>query len=136
MVGMVLVTHGDVAACMLNSAAMIIGDLKGIQGVGFQEKDSVEDLMERIRSAVDEVDTGEGALILVDLFGGTPFNASARMLSDAPAGKFEVITGMNLPMLLEAVTQRSGKDVEGLAAIAEEAGKSGVRLLTAELEFG
>lgn len=133
MVGIVVVTHGTMADGILDAAAMIVGDLTGIAAVALKEMDAVEDLMERILNAIQEVDTGDGALVLVDLFGASPFNASARLLAGREKSDVEVITGVNLPMVLEVAIQRSSEDLEHLVTIAEEAGTSGVRVLSREL---
>lgn len=133
MVGIVVVTHGTMADGILDAAAMIVGDLTGVAAVTLKEMDAVEDLMERIRAAIEQVDTGDGTLVLVDLFGASPFNASARLLVGKEKSNLEVITGVNLPMVLEVAMQRSSEDLENLITIAEEAGTSGVRVLSREL---
>jgi PTS system mannose-specific IIA component len=118
---------------LLDAAAMIVGDLTGVKAVALREMDAVEDLMDRIQAAIEEVDTGDGALVLVDLFGASPFNASARLLGGGQRSNFEVITGVNLPMVLEVALQRSSEDLEHLIEIAEEAGTGGVKVLSREL---
>jgi PTS system mannose-specific IIA component len=130
MVGIVIVTHGTMAEGMMDAASMIVGDLEGVRAVELKEMDAVEDLMDRISAAVDEVDTGDGALVFVDLFGASPFNASARLLGAEKDRNVEVITGVNLPMVLEVAIQRSSKDLEALIEVAEDAGTSGVKVLS------
>ena len=130
MVGIVIVTHGTMAEGMMDAASMIVGDLEGVRAVELKEMDAVEDLMDRISAAVDEVDTGDGALVFVDLFGASPFNASARLLGAEKERNVEVITGVNLPMVLEVAIQRSSKDLEALIEVAEDAGTSGVKVLS------
>lgn len=130
MVGIVIVTHGTMAEGMMNAASMIVGDLEGVKAVELKEMDAVEDLMDRISAAVDEVDTGDGALVFVDLFGASPFNASARLLGAEEERSIEVITGVNLPMVLEVAVQRSTEDLEALTQIAEDAGTDGVKVLS------
>ncbi len=133
MVGIVIVTHGSMAEGMLDAAGMIIGDLTGIEAVALKEMDAVEDLMERISAAIAQVDEGDGALVMVDLFGASPFNASARLAAEEGREGLEVITGVNLPMVLEVAMQRSGESFEELVKIAEQAGTGGVKLLSREL---
>lgn len=130
MVGIVIVTHGTMAEGMMNAASMILGDLEGVKAVELKEMDAVEDLMDRISAAVDEVDTGDGALVFVDMFGASPFNASARLLGAEKERNVEVITGVNLPMVLEVAVQRSTEDLEALTQIAEDAGTDGVKVLS------
>ena len=97
MVGIVVVTHGAMTDGMLDAARMIVGPLDGIVGVALMESDNVESLMERVEAAVAEVESGDGVLILVDLFGASPFNASARLAMTR--GGMEVLAGVSLPML-------------------------------------
>jgi PTS system mannose-specific IIA component len=130
MVGIVIVTHGTMAEGIMDAAGMIVGNLEGVRAVQLKEMDAVEDLMDRISAAVDEVDTGDGALVFVDLFGASPFNASARLLGAEKERNVEVITGVSLPMVLEVAIQRSSEDLESLVEIAEDAGTSGVKVLS------
>ena len=130
MVGIVIVTHGAMAEGILDAAAMIVGDLEGVEAIALEEMDAVEDLMDRISTAVDEVDNGNGALVLVDLFGASPFNASARLLGEDQERNLEVITGVNLPMVLEVAMQRGSENLDALIEIAEEAATSGVKVLS------
>jgi len=128
LVGIVLVSHGNMAEGMIDAARMIVGEMEDVLAVSLQEMDAIEDLMGRIEAALNEVDTGDGALILVDAFGASPFNASARLAMQRE--KTEVITGMNLPMLLELAVQREGQDLETVTQIAFEAGSSSIRTLS------
>jgi PTS system mannose-specific IIA component len=125
MVGIVLVSHGEMAAGMLDAARMIVGEQEQVLPVSLKEEDDVEGLMGRIAEAIKEVDTGEGVLVLVDVFGASPFNASARLALEG--AKIEVITGMNLPMLLEMAVQRGSATFEELVEIGFNAGASGIR---------
>lgn len=133
MVGIVVVTHGSMAEGILDAAGMIVGDLTGVRAIALREMDAVEDLMERISAAIEEVDEGDGALVLVDLFGASPFNASARLVAERGGERLEVITGVNLPMVLEVAIQRSTESFEELVPIAHQAGTGGVKLLSREL---
>ena len=128
MVGIVLVSHGEMAAGMLDAARMIVGEQEQILPISLNEQDDLEGLMERIATAIKEIDTGEGILVLVDVFGASPFNASARLAMGE--AKIEVITGMNLPMLLELAIQRGNQGFEALVQIALTAGISSIRTLS------
>ena len=131
MVGIVIVTHGAMTDGLLDAARMIVGPLDGIIGVALRESDDVESLMERVEAAVDEVNTGDGVLILVDLFGASPFNASARLAMTRDG--IEVLTGVSLPMLLELAVQRDDQSLQELVEIAREAGISSIRTLSETL---
>ena len=102
MVGLLLVTHGDLAKSLLNSAALIMGEAPLIDG------DDVDDLKEKVKSAIQRLNDqsdGDGVLVLVDLFGGSPSNATARSLHElGDSVKAKCVTGVNLPMLLEVAT--------------------------------
>ncbi len=134
MVGIVLVSHGEMATGMVDAARMIVGELERLLTISLNEMDDVEGLMERVAAAVEEVDNGDGVLLLVDAFGASPFNACARLAMQRK--NLEVITGMNLPMLLELAVQRDGQTLEGLVQIALEAGKSSIRTLSETLNKG
>jgi len=128
LVGIVIVSHGEMADGMLDAARMIVGEQEGIATVSLKEMDDVEGLMERVDAAITQVNAGEGVLVMVDLFGASPFNASARLAMERD--DVEVITGMSLPMLVEVAVQRDGADLQQLVDIAREAGTSGVRTLS------
>lgn len=132
MVGIVIVSHGDMADGLLDAARMILGEQEGIATVSLREMDAVEVLMERIAAAIEGVDTGDGVLIFVDLFGASPFNASARLTMQAD-GNLEVVSGVNLPMLLEVTVQRDDASLAQLVEIAREAGTKGIRTLSKTL---
>lgn len=131
MVGIILVSHGDMAAAMRDAAYMIVGPQQNVEAVSLRESDDVEGLMERVAAAIAAVDEGDGVLILVDVFGASPFNAAARLAMQRD--KLEVLTGMSLPMFLELVVQRPRTSLEDLTAIAREAGTSGVRTFSETL---
>jgi len=132
MVGIVVVSHGSMAEGMMDAARMIVGEQEGIETVSLKEADAVENLMDRISDALARVDTGDGALILVDAFGASPFNASARLAVGRE--KTEVISGVNLPMLLELSVQRDQQDFAGLVQTALEAGTSSIQTLSQTLK--
>ena len=97
-VGVVLVTHGQLAAELLNAAEMIVGDLPRFAAVSIGWHDDVSLAHEAIATAIAKVDAGGGVLILTDMFGGTPSNLGLACLE---AGRVEVVTGVNLPMLIK-----------------------------------
>jgi mannose/fructose/sorbose-specific phosphotransferase system IIA component len=117
---------------MIDAARMIVGQMEGVTTVSLKESDAVEDLMDRIEIAVNEVDQGEGILILVDAFGASPFNASARLALGRK--NIEIISGMNLPMLLELAVGREGQDLAAVIQIALETGTTSIRTLTDTLK--
>jgi mannose/fructose/sorbose-specific phosphotransferase system IIA component len=116
---------------LLDAARMIVGEQAGMAGVALRESDDVESLMERVGVAVEEVDVGDGVLVLVDVFGASPFNASARLAMTREG--MEVLSGVSLPMLLELMVQREDQSLQELVGIAREAGTSGIRTLSEAL---
>ena len=132
MVGVLVVAHGEMASGLLDAARMIVGDQEALLALSLQEMEDVEGLMAKVEGAISQVDTGEGVLVLVDLPGASPFNASARIAMQRDG--IAVVTGVNLPMLAELLVMREGSSLEELVGIAKEAGISGVRTLSEILE--
>ena len=99
MVGIVIVTHLKLGEELLGVAELIVGKLKQFQAVSIDPTEGVEEITEKISTAIRSVDKGKGVLILTDMFGGTPSNISLSFLEE---WKIEVITGVNLPMLLSS----------------------------------
>lgn len=96
--GVVIVTHGQLATELLNAAEMIVGDLPAFEAVSIGWHDDVTVARTLIEQAVARVNVGAGVLILTDMFGGTPSNLSVPLLQ---SGRVEVVTGVNLPMLIK-----------------------------------
>lgn len=99
-IGVVVVTHGQLATELVNAAKMIAGDLPHVAAVSIGWHDDANAALVAVREAVTRVNAGTGVLVLTDMFGGTPANLSMALL--AP-GTVEVVTGVNLPMLVKAV---------------------------------
>lgn len=129
MIGLVLVSHGKLAEGLIDAMQMITGEQKAVRAIGLLETEDVEGLMDKILQAVNEVDSGEGVLILVDLFGASPFNASARLALTYPDRLLEVVTGVNLPMLVELVVQREGMSLSEAVELVLQVAPDSVRRL-------
>ena len=127
MVNLVLVSHGDLADGMVSAMQLIVGQQQGIVALSLKETDSINELESRVETAIRQLDTGDGVLLMVDLFGASPFNTCVKLLSKCP--DLQVVTGLNLPMLLETVMQREGKTVAELAKCASESGRTGIKTL-------
>lgn len=121
MVGIVLASHGGMAKGMLESAEMIMGEQEQIRALALNPQDDPLSLSEKMKEAAKAVDTGDGVILLVDLMGGSPSNASAYLAQEG----IPVITGMSLPMLLELLGMRFDFS-ESLITHVMEAGKSGI----------
>jgi PTS system mannose-specific IIA component len=127
-VGIVVVTHGEMAAGLIQAAEMIVGKQEQLSPVHLLEMDAVEGLMERVEESIGQNDTGEGILLLVDLPGASPFNACARLAMQREGLK--LISGVNLPMLAELLVQRPSHTLSELVEIAKQAGKFGIKDLS------
>lgn len=123
MIGVVIVTHGSLAVALLSTVELIIGKQEQVNAVAFEAGQAVVDLQARILQAVEQVDKGQGVLILVDILGGSPYNASAMLVMERTGT--EMIAGVNLPMLFAVLPVRTLK----LASIADVAlgdGRNGI----------
>jgi PTS system mannose-specific IIA component len=98
MIGIVIVTHGNLGHELIKAAEMIKGDVRGIIPISLDAKTGMEDIKKELTAAIKKADSGEGVLIMTDLFGGTPSNISLSFLKEK---QVEVVTGVNLPMLLK-----------------------------------
>ena len=131
MVGLLLVSHGRIAESFLEVSLEIVGPVKGVQVVSLAEPIDEDKVMEDIRKARKEIDEGDGILILTDMFGGTPANLCFSLLEDPMV---EVLTGMNLPMILQILSSRKEASLPELAGIAMRCGRENIYLAREILE--
>ena len=124
MVGALVVTHGHLAHELVAAAEMIVGEISHIQAVSIGWHDDVNEARKEIERRIAEVDDGSGVLILTDMFGGTPSNIA---FSFHDPGKVDVVTGVNLPMIIKIATQEN-ETLEGLARDVLEQGRSSISL--------
>jgi PTS system mannose-specific IIA component len=113
MVGLVVATHGQLAEELLRTASGIVGPMERCQALSIDSASSMEQARARLGDAIHQVDDEEGVLVLTDMFGGTPANLALTFLDD----RIEVVTGVNLPMILKLATGRA--DNLPLRALAE-----------------
>jgi len=125
MIGVLITTHGNLGSELIKAAETIRGALKGIVHVSVDQTKGVEDLKKEISTAIKKLDQGRGVLILTDLFGGTPSNISLSFLKE---GKVEVITGVNLPMLLKLPDIREGMSLKEFARYIKDYGVKNISL--------
>ena len=128
MIGIVVVTHGALAGELVNATRTIVGDIPAIAAVSIGWTDDMGSAREAIERALAEVGGGD-VLILTDMFGGTPTNVSLPFLSP----KVEIVTGVNLPMLIKLTTLREGDLVE-VARVVREQGKGAIYVASEILE--
>lgn len=132
MIGVAIAGHGSFAAGLRDAAEMIMGPQEQLALVDLRPAENLDEYRERLERAVREVDSGEGTLVLVDLFGGSPSNVSAYLLGP----KAEVVTGVSLPMLIEVLAARDVSDLPGLVQTALGAGREGLVRLGDRLAMG
>jgi len=137
--GALIVTHGNLAFELLNAARQIEADVSGIEAVPLEWNDTVDEAREKIAAALDRLGGGDrGVIIFTDMFGGTPSNISLSFLD---LGRVEIVTGVNLPMIVKfAMMKSDAHDVAALAHVISEKGSKAIRvasdLLTAEKRAG
>jgi PTS system mannose-specific IIA component len=125
MIGVLITTHGNLGNELIKAAELIRGSLKGILHISVDQTKGVEDLKKEISTAIRKLDQGRGVLILTDLFGGTPSNISLSFMKE---GKVEVITGVNLPMLLKLPDIREGMTLKEFAQYIKDYGIKNISL--------
>ena len=124
-VGVVVVTHGQLATELLNAAEMIVGTLPRFAAVSIGWHDDVSVARVAIEKAIAKVSAGGRVLLLTDMFGGTPSNLGLSFLE---AGRVEVVTGVNLPMLIKLAKAPEQADVLALARELGEHGRAAIRV--------
>ena len=125
MIGAVIVTHGQLATELVSAAEMIVGEINHITSVSIGWHDDVDVAHEHIARAIHRVDAGAGVIILTDMFGGTPTNIAATFLDKA---KVEVVTGVNLPMVIKLASQDRGEILSVLAERVRDQGRQQIYL--------
>ncbi len=131
MIGIVVVTHGRLATEFVDALEHIVGKQKQIAAVCIGADDDMEQRREDILAHVRNVDSGEGAILLTDMFGGTPSNLAISVMgitgdlekSEKAGGQIEVIAGINLPLLVKLASLRDNTPLDDLVTQAQEAGR-------------
>ena len=130
MIGIVIVTHGRLAAEMLSAVQHIVGPQTHVKTVCIGPHDDMEERRDEITSAIRAVDLGSGVVIVTDMFGGTPCNLA---LTHLRPGKVEVLAGANLPSLIKLISVRTSLPLEKAVKEAIESGRKYMRAGSAEL---
>lgn len=116
--GIIICTHGKTGIETLNSVQMILGPQKNVGAVEFLESYSPEDIMEKYINEISKFNEVENILFLVDIKGGTPFNVAARYKLENKNAK--ILTGVNIPMVIEALMSKDSNSIEELVKLAKE----------------
>ncbi len=125
MIGVLITTHGNLGSEFIKAVELIKGNLKGVLHLSMDQNKGVEELKKEVATAVKKLDQGQGVLILTDLFGGTPSNISLSFLKP---GKVEVVTGVNLPMLLKLSEAREGASLRDFSISIRDYGMKNIYL--------
>jgi PTS system mannose-specific IIA component len=125
MIGGVIVTHGQLANELVSAAEMIVGEIHHITAVSIGWHDDVDVAREEIERAIQRVNAGDGVLLLTDMFGGTPTNIAATFLGQS---QVEVVTGVNLPMVIKLATQDKDEQLGDLARKVRDQGQQNIYL--------
>lgn len=122
MVGLVLVCHGDMGAELVKAVEMIVGRVEAALSVSVKQESAPETLRDEIQDAIKKVDRKNGVMVFTDMFGGTPSNIALAFLGET----IEVVTGVNLAMLIKFANHRDDKTLPELARLVQEAGKKSI----------
>lgn len=125
MIGLLIITHSRLAKELLEAATFIIGSVEAAECISIETSKDSKKLRNIIQNKLKSLDQGDGVLILVDMFGGTPSNLALSFLQKDTA---EVVTGVNLPMVLAIAHNRKGKSLAEVADIAKSAGQRSISL--------
>lgn len=123
MIGVLIVTHKDLAEAFLAVCNLILGRQDNITAISLDPAAPPETLRQQIQRGVAQLNNGDGVIILTDMLGGTPSNLSLSFLK---AGKVEVVTGVNLPMLMKLASLRQHQDVAEVARLLKQSGQNGI----------
>lgn len=123
MVGILVVSHCAFAEALISAAQSIAGKLQRVRGISIWPKDRTEEIKKRIQKEMSEVNDGDGVVILTDVLGGTPTNLSLSFLGRE---KVEVVTGVNVPMLLTLSSYRKGKSLEEISRLVKKSGRRSI----------
>ena len=127
MTAIIIGTHGKFSQEILRSSEMIFGKQENVSAVTFEPGEGPDDLVKKYKKELEQLDLKEGVLFLVDLFGGSPFNAASRIVSEDE--NMDIVTGINLPMLLEVYGVRDSSNFQELVDTAKNAAKEGIKSL-------
>ena len=128
MVGIAVISHGALCEGIVDSAGMIAGEIAQSKTVSLRPGMQPDDYRGRVKDAIEELDDGDGVLVLADIAGGTPYNSCAILMKEMD--NIAVVTGLNLPMVVSVTLEREADTpLEALVKAAQEAGVEGVKVL-------
>ena len=131
MIGIVIVTHGNLAKEFIVALEHVVGPQKNIHGVCIFPEDDMDKRRKEILNSIKNVDSGKGVIVTTDMFGGTPSNLAISTIVD---GKTEVIAGVNLPMLIKMASSRNDLSLNELVKVSQESGKKYINVASTFFE--
>ena len=131
MIGIVIVTHGNLAKEFIVALEHVVGPQENIFGVCIFPEDDMEKRRKEILNSIQNADSGNGVIVTTDMFGGTPSNLAISTIVD---GKTEVIAGVNLPMLIKMASSRKDLDLSELVKVSQESGKKYINVASTFFE--
>lgn len=130
MIGLLVITHGGLADELVAAARTIVGQCENVEAVSIGWDDEVSEARRRIVEGIRKLDQGDGVILLTDMFGGTPTNVALSLLGEE---KVEILTGVNLPMIIKFTNLRGDQGPEDCARILAEKGRSSIHVASAVL---
>jgi PTS system mannose-specific IIA component len=131
MIGLLIISHCDLGKEFLNAAELIVGRLEAVDFISITQTTECQEILEEISKKIRSLNQGDGVLVLTDMFGGTPSNLSLSFLNDE---KVEVLTGVNLPMVIAVSNDRDRLTLAELGEKAQQAGRRSITLARKLLE--
>lgn len=125
MIGLLVITHGRLAVELVEAARTIVGEAPGVLSLCLEWNDDADGALHRIEAAVRQADRGEGVLVLTDMFGGTPTNLALSLLG---AGRVEIVTGVNLPMVIKFINLRESQSLAQVARSIAGQGREAIHV--------
>lgn len=136
MIGILVLTHGDLAYGFYDAAKLIVGDMHNTDYFQIKGGDDFNIFKENVLKKIIELDQGNGVVVLTDLFGASPYNAAAMVKRTQPDLNYRVVTGVNIPILLETISMREVLEMDELVSHILQIGKDNIKELFMELSKG
>ena len=132
MIGILVISHGDLSKSIVETGKMIVGTNDKVEYLGLYSGDDIEAFYNQTAKKIEELDDGDGVLVFSDLYGASPFKATAYGASKLSNVLYRSISGVNFPMFIESVLQRENKTLEELSNYVMNIGKEGIKEMFAE----
>ena len=131
MIGIVIVTHGNLAKEFIVALEHVVGKQSDIFGICIHPEDNMDQRRKEVIDAIEKVDSGSGVIVTTDMFGGTPSNLAISTIED---GKTEVIAGVNLPMLIKMASSRKELNLSDLVKVSQDSGRKYINVASTFIE--